>query len=171
MVLENKIFIQVIKKLHSDRLNFNALIKIIEDNNIGIKFSRIKFNIGGYSKMNEIVINEDYGTDSKLFYIILHEIAHFKRFKKTGELASAKAHRELFLTRNIQPVIIEERLADRYAAFVYNKLNNEIVRYYMQNIYTDTEVLNYKNRFEQSLKMGDEDLYTHIKKIESFILP
>lgn len=24
---------------------------------------------------------------------------------------------------------------------------------------------------EQSLKMGDEDLYTHIKKIESFILP
>lgn len=47
------------------------------------------------------------------------------------------------------------------------KLSN----YYMQNIYTDTEVLNYKNRFEQSLKMGDEDLYTHIKKIESFILP
>jgi len=82
-----------LKKKKSD-LNFKQLLEFMEASGIDFKDRKIKFNSLGIATMYGLVINSeelDRYDDRITFFVILHEIAHYKRIQKMGKDALIKA--------------------------------------------------------------------------------
>lgn len=106
-------------------LNFNYLLEFMSSS--GIKFinRRLKDTLGIatyyciYLDMEKI----DTYPNTLLFFIILHEMAHYKRINKMGKDIMLKNLSSDNFDEIFKHVINEEIFADRYACFIFNLFN------------------------------------------------
>ncbi len=145
---------KIIKNLTDieSNLNFKLLIEFMKSTNIVFIENRIKNSYGMatndsiYLNTNLILTRLNHKT---LFFIILHEIAHYKRIRLMGK----KQVIENFSSKNFEMfsehIIFEEMLADRYARLVYYKLNNEIYPKYSTQCLDDPMI---RERYKIELK-------------------
>jgi hypothetical protein len=109
-------------------LNFKGLLDFMESTGIDYlshgldRIFGMATCYGIYLDLNKI----DEYHDKFLFFIILHETAHYKRIEQMG---GKDAMIKILSTEDFEEfcghVIGEEIFADRYACFVYQILNNE----------------------------------------------
>jgi hypothetical protein len=113
-------------------VNFNELIELLERENIPVKahnegkFSGLATMYGLYFNLNHLVQNPNI----IVYYIILHEIGHYKRFKKLGKSYILNSFSQDDFNKWANGVIDEEIIADKYAAFTYYKLTGKIIPEY-----------------------------------------
>ena len=111
-------------------LNFEGLVQMIENCEIPCYNAVLKGNINGMATLDGIYVNffelvHRFDKD-KLFFIILHEMAHFKRnsvYSKQEYVDMMSTHDSISYTNF---VITEEIIADRYGAFVFYLLNKKV---------------------------------------------
>lgn len=109
-------------------LNFNGLVELMENNNIEYINSTLKgpMGISTYSGVYlDYFTIVKYYNDMVLFYIILHETGHMKRIHRMGKNKLITVLSNTDYDSFFDYVISEEIFADRYAMFLYQKLNNE----------------------------------------------
>ncbi len=116
-----------LKEKHGD-LNFNDLLHYMENSGIIFNARRLRGPMGIatyfciYLDMDKI----DKYHDMMLFFIILHEIGHYKRITKMGKEHVIKMLSledfEDFCTH----VIGEEIIADRYGSYMFYLFNKNI---------------------------------------------
>lgn len=130
-------------------LNFNVLVKYMEDTEIFYYDRKMRGPIG-VATPNGIYLDlfrlSNYN-DKMIFFIILHEIAHYKRIAKMGvdymvDMLSDKDF-DNFCSR----VINEEIIADRYGCLLYQSFNKEVFpRDATQQLHLPNKELKYKNK-------------------------
>lgn len=150
---------KLMNKLESTH-NVDLLKELLVDNNVKLKFSKIDRALG-VAINNTIfidfdkVIDKNYQND-KIYFIILHELAHTKRIKKK-KIDLNNLFNSLSEDEYSEFIINEEIFADRYARLVYYQINREI---FPTN---QTQGLHLKSRQER-YKLILKDLYTYIKE-------
>jgi hypothetical protein len=126
-MIDSKI-LKVLNDIESD-LNFKSLIEFMENTNILFIDNRIKKSYGMatydsiYLNTNLILTRLNHNT---LFFIILHEIAHYKRMQLMGKKQIIENFANKDFEMFSEHIIFEEMLADRYARLIYYKLNKEV---------------------------------------------
>ncbi len=109
------------KKINNSRLNFEGLLNLMENSGIDFKGRSLK-GPQGISTFYGIYLNLGMFThddDEMIFYIISHEIGHYKRYEKVGKENIIKMLSLKDFDDFCNHVIEEEIIADRYACFVY----------------------------------------------------
>jgi len=144
---------KIIKNLTDieSNLNFKSLIEFMKSTNIVFIENRIK-NSYGMATNDSIYLNTNLMltrlNDKELFFIILHEIAHYKRIQLIGK----KQVIEYFANKDFEVfsehIIFEEILADRYGRLVYYKLNNKIYPKYSTQCLDDPMI---RERYKMGL--------------------
>ena len=108
---------------------FNILVDVMQKSNITFKDKRI-FNSYGIATFDKIFLDvdkllEDF-SDSMVCFIVLHEIAHYKRIQKIGKdnmLKNLSSDNFDYLHKHL---LEEEIFADRYASSLYYKLTGNL---------------------------------------------
>ncbi len=118
------------------KYDFNQLIEFMEASNIVFKDRTLK-NAAGIATYECIYLdssNFDFKIpDFMIYFIILHEMAHYKRLHKYGEAYFINELSNENYDNLFEHVIYEEILADRYASRVFYILNNKVFpKYYTQ---------------------------------------
>lgn len=109
-------------------LKFNDLIKFIEDTGITFKDRNLIGPLGIatldciYLDINKL--NRHY--DNFIYFVILHEIAHFKRITKMGKPVILKNLSLEDFDEFLNHIFFEEILADRYACRMFYHFNRDI---------------------------------------------
>jgi hypothetical protein len=119
---------EIIKKYLENKppqLNFKCLLKFMEDSYIPFKNAWLMSSAAMttldciYLDINKL----SHYTDSMVYFIILHEIGHFKKMRKHGR---AEVIRRLSI-ENFElfhiNMVTEEMVADRYASRLFNRFN------------------------------------------------
>ncbi len=108
-------------------LNFNGLLAVMEASNIDFKDVRLKGPMG-MASLDCIYLDTALMMpyDKIFFFVIVHEMAHYKRILKLGRqhilsMMSCKDFDEF-----CGHIINEEIIADRYGRYCYYKLNGEL---------------------------------------------
>lgn len=170
MEKETKSFIKVLRKLSTNELDFRGIIDIIKRDNINIKLSHISHSIGGFTYFNQIHINEWFLSKEKLYFIILHEIAHYKRLSKYSLDELIIMHKNMFESKDFELILNEERIADKYASIIGSYLTNYDLSIYKQRLYEEEDIEKYKSNIKFIFNIGDSNYLTHIEKIKKMIL-
>ena len=155
------------------KLNFNGLIDLIEKSDITIKNTRL-YGACGLATCNCVYLDMEmidlYGDDRMTFYIILHEIGHFKRINRMGKKWMISLLSILDLTIFKDSIVHEEILADRYSCYIYNVLNKKILSRSMTQQLDKEEN---KNKYSKAIKSlygyvnNDEKRYDEL--VQSFL--
>lgn len=131
--MDKRIIEHILKWDYESDLDFITLLDFIDKNNIPVVDSRL-INILGMATFYQIHLDIDYleYQPYKLrYFIILHEIAHYKRLHKKG----LDFHLTNLSNSNIDElynhILLEETIADKYGMFVYRKLTDDIYPYEM----------------------------------------
>lgn len=120
-----------IKKLLSKldgKLKFNNLLKFIEDSGIVFKDRELKGPLGiatldcVYLDIN----NLKRFNDRFVFFVLLHETAHFKRITKMGRAEMLNNLSLDDFDEFLSHIFFEEILADRYACRMFYHFNGDI---------------------------------------------
>ena len=109
-------------------LDFKSLLKFMKES--GIKFKNRKLvKVYGIATYYAVYLDMDKLTshfnNRMIWYIILHEIAHFKRIKKIGKDNVIKFLSSEDFDEFCNHIIGEEIIADRYACFVFYLFHKE----------------------------------------------
>lgn len=118
------------EKTKSTGLNFNSILDITNELNVNFKDKNLYKCLGlatFYGLYYDRAKFSEHNIDDKLImFILLHEIAHYKRYTKLGkefyiEELSIKDYDEF-----CESILYEEVFADRWARLMFYKLNNEL---------------------------------------------
>lgn len=110
-------------------LDFRILLDIAEANEIEIEVTPVSGNYGvatpyGIYLSPELFTLEDY---EEIYYIILHEIAHYLRIQKLG----FDTHLKNLSVDNFPDfwtyILDEEKIADRWASYIFYKVNGRVL--------------------------------------------
>ena len=130
-------------------LYFSNLLEMINDESIPIRNAKLKnaYAITTfdciYYDFDAITSHEFYG-DEFLYYVMLHEICHYKRIKKFGNEKFITGLTSNSLTEYFDFLINEEIISDRWASYIFYKLNGRLLRNHMtQNLHIEEN----KNKF------------------------
>jgi len=147
------------KKNKRSNLNFKGLIKFIEDNKFPIKDIGMNgpLGIAFHDKILLDLINLNYEEDDMLFYIILHEIAHYLRLQKLGENHILDLYIGDDLKAFLDDVIREEQFADRFANLQYYRLNKQILNQYQFRGSKEYKILPYKAHIKRLFDMVNSE--------------
>jgi len=112
---------------HGD-LNFKGLLEHMEASGIDFKANPLRgpLGIATYYCVYLDMAKIDYYHDKMLFFIILHEMGHYKRIANVGKDHIIKMLSLEDFEEFCQHVITEEIVADRYSAYCYYLLNKEV---------------------------------------------
>lgn len=161
----------------------NGLIKLIEDNEIPVRFHIFPFpyNEASAATSHEgIFINQlkmRYFSHSETppawcsneVHIILHEIGHFLHIKKIGHDNINSAIRNLKDYKGFfNHILEEERFAERFARLAYYKLRGLVdstnVRLNLDDEYYIQRALHYANYVYNELVKSKLDFFEYTKK-------
>jgi len=172
MMIDKSLKIALTKK--NGRHNFKKLLEFMEASGIDFKDRKIKFNTLGVATMYGLFINSEElnrYNDSIIFYVILHEIAHYKRIQKMGKEALIKALSAENFETFFEHVVGEEIIADRYASLLYLWFNKETFpSIWTQELFKEDKRNNYRPiaaRLFGVIK-NDEENYKNL--LESFLV-
>ena len=143
--MNRRIAEHILKWHYESDLDFIKLLNFINENDYPIIDSRL-INALGMATYYTIYLDIDYIEFQPYrlrYFIILHEIAHYKRLHKKG----LDYHLSKLSSKNVQDVyehiILEELIADKYAMATYYALTNS---YYP---YEETQRINeYENKIK-----------------------
>jgi len=157
------------------KLDFNALLAFMENTGINYQNRRMRGPMG-LATYYTIYVDLEYINqypDNLLYFIILHEIAHYKRIERMGgkegviKMLSIEDF-DVFC----EHVIGEEIFADRYACFVYQILTKTMFpRGATQNLHIKGIQDRYKEKSAIHLfgvVKNNEDVYHQL--LESFLI-
>jgi len=106
--------------------------------------------------------------DKMLYFIILHETAHYKRMSKIGKTNVLSNLSLENFEEFSNHVIYEELLADRYGSIMFYQLNNEIYPENMtQQLNNDNKRLKYVNKTRGffGVIQNSEEIYYNFTKL------
>ena len=110
-------------------LNFKSLIEFMESTKINFIDNTIRGNYG-IATYDAIYLNinliDNRLDDKTMFFVILHEIAHYKRMQLIGKNGVIESFSNKDFDMFSEHIIFEEILADRYGSLVYYKLNKKL---------------------------------------------
>ena len=166
--------IKIALKDKKNGIDLNPLITIMEDS--GIEFKNCKLNgpfgmathLHVYLDLNKII--ESFNP-SMIWYIVLHEIGHYRRIQKMGKDKML----EMFSLDDFEAfywhVITEEIFADRYASFIYYKNNKkEFPRNATQQLHLKGNQIKYKGSIEPLFGVVKNNEKNYIELVESYII-
>lgn len=107
------------------KLNFEGLLSWMESNGVPYKNRRLRGPMG-FAAFDGVYLNLDMILNynpSLLFFVILHETAHYKRIIKMGKENVIKFLSYEDFDKFFDHVVTEEIIADRYGRLVYRLLN------------------------------------------------
>ena len=106
-----------------------------------------------------------------MFFIILHEIAHVKRMKKLGREEILRNLSLENFDKFFEHVLQEEIIADRYACYVYQKLNKDIYpRVMTQQLDLEDNKFNYRQKARGFFGVIQNSEERYKKFVEKFII-
>jgi hypothetical protein len=156
-------------------LDFKALVAFMESTGINYQNRRMRGPMGlatYHTVYVDLAVINQY-PDNLLYFIILHETAHYKRIERMGgkdvviKMLSIEDFEEF-----CQHVIGEEIVADRYACFVYQILTKfRFPREATQNLHMKHIQDRYKEKSAVHLfgvVKNNEDVYHQL--LESFLI-
>lgn len=112
-------------------LDFTKLLTLINDNDINI-FGDELVNAFALTTFYEIYLNlrlmKSLSCDM-VYFIILHEICHYKRIQKLGKPYHLNKLSENDIHVLHCHIVDEEIISDKYASFVFRLLNNKTFPY------------------------------------------
>lgn len=158
-VIDKRVTEHIIKWHYNSDLNFIKLLNFINDNKIPVVDSKLINAVGmaTYYNIHLDIDNMDFKSPLLRYFIILHEIGHYKRLHKKGldfHLHNLSSNNVLTLYTHI---LNEEMIADNYASFVFKVLNGFEYPYEM------TQKL---NNYENKVKFMDT-AYSLLGKLEN----
>ena len=125
------------------KLNFKALVKFIENEDINVKLCALTHSLGLAADtgiyFNVEMTLEHYNTDM-VYFGILHEIAHYKRIQRMGKAKVIELLSVEDFEKFAGHVIGEEIIADRYASRLFYRLNQIKYPKYMTQQLENKEV-------------------------------
>jgi hypothetical protein len=164
---------RILKKKNGG-LDFTSLLKFMEES--GIKFKNRKLRKvygiatyqGVYLDMDKLV---DHFNDRMIWYIILHEIGHFKRIEKIGKNKVIELLSHEDFDEFCNHIIGEEIIADRYACFVYFIFNKEnFPREATQQLETPLRKLEYRGVISGLFGIIKNDEENYKKLFDSYVV-
>ena len=157
------------------KFNFNALLAFMENTGINYQNRRMCGPLG-LATYHTVYVDLDcinQYPDNLLYFIILHETAHYKRIERMGgkdeviKMLSIDDFEEFS-----KHVIDEEIFADRYACFIYQILNKKkFPREATQNLHLKERQESYKTNSVIRLfgvVQNSEEIYN--KLIDRFLI-
>ena len=163
-----------ILKRKDGELDFSLLLKFMKES--GIKFKNRKLHkVYGIATYYGVYLDVDKLTDHfnerMIWYIILHEIAHFKRIEKIGKDKIIEFLSNEDFDEFCDHIIGEEIIADRYACFVYYLFNKEkFPREATQQLEKPLRKLEYRNVISGLFGMIKNNEENYKKIFESYIV-
>jgi hypothetical protein len=120
--------IKIALKEKHGKLNFNSLLDFMEASGIEFKDRKLRgpMGIATYFCIYLDLHKIDAYNDKMLFFVILHEIAHYKRIARVGKEHIIKMLSLEDFEEFCTHVITEEIIADRYGCYVFYLLNKNI---------------------------------------------
>jgi hypothetical protein len=161
-------------------LKFEKLVEIINDSNIKIINACLSDDIVGlatldciYIDMCDILTRVDAGVINlhKVFFILLHEIAHKKRIDKSG----VDYHLNMLTTPNFKRfyefIISEEVFADRWASLVFYFINKKKIHTSQtQQLFIPTNKQSYINNLKETHKLFKTTNFNYDEVIKKFLI-
>lgn len=174
-MVDNIIKTELLKR-HGE-YDFNELVKFIENTGFEYKSVGLRGPLG-ISTLDNIMLDIDsinnvgnmFG-DKFIFYIILHETAHFKRIQKLGRNEMLGRLSNSNYNRFLDHVFEEEVIADRYATRLFYRFNKRIYPWSETqelNLIENQEIYETFARSYYGKINNDEELYTEL--INKFII-
>lgn len=157
--------------------NIDGLINFMESIDVDYQMADLRGPLamatfeGVFIDINKIIDRSSDGDSRLMYFVILHETAHIKRMKKLGKKEILRNLSLGVFDEFFNHVIGEEMIADRYACFIYNKLNKEAFPLHMTQ---ELNLNNNKERYKQTAKgffgriQNDEKKYKEL--FEQFII-
>lgn len=151
---------QLLKEVEGSELNFECLSQFIKDENIPIHNAVLVQGISGLATKEGIYIDilraiHEFDVD-KLFFIILHEIGHYKRNQHLTKQETIDKIVNNDYKSYVDYVIEEEIFADRYGRLVFRLINGKDFPDYK------TQQLD-KEEFRDMYSKRLEGTYTYLK--------
>ena len=157
------------------KLNFKALLDFMESTGINYQNRKMRGPLG-LATYHTVYINLDainIYPDNLLYFIILHEIGHYKRIERMGGKDGVIKMLSIEdLDAFCEHIIGEEIFADRYACFLYQILTKaKFPREATQNLHIKYVQERYKERSAILLfgkVKNNEEIYHQL--IDSFLI-
>jgi hypothetical protein len=131
--MDKRVAQHILKWHYESELNFIRLLSFINDNDIPIVDSKLINAIGmaTYYKIHLDLDNLNFQLPLLRYFIILHEIGHYKRLHKKG----LEFHLHKLSSSNVnmlyKHLLNEELIADNYAMFTFRRLTGAEYPYEM----------------------------------------
>jgi hypothetical protein len=139
--MDRRIADHILKWHYESDLNFIKLLSFIDDNNIPVVDSKLISAVGmaTYYKIHLDLDSLDFQPPSLRYFIILHEIGHYKRLQKKG----LEYHLHKLSSTNVNilynHILNEEIIADKYGMFTFKRLTGVEYPYEMTQQLKDYE--------------------------------
>lgn len=149
--------------------DFEGFVSVIEDSGVDLQLTEFRVpGVHGMYKNGTIFLNMD-GAYADLFpkrvvFALLHELGHYKRDQKTDidRIYNMEDSQEIF-----DIMVQEERIADRYASFLYYKIFGEEtsrdLKYRCYNMNYQQEKF-MKDHCEMCANYNNEEMNTYINE-------
>ncbi len=122
--MDRRVADHMVKWHYESDLNFIKLLNFINENNIPVVDSKIISAVGmaTYYKIHLDLDGLDFQPPTLRYFIILHEIGHYKRLHKKG----LEFHLHNLSTSNVNMlyshILNEEIIADNYGMYTFKRL-------------------------------------------------
>ena len=157
--MDKRVAEHILKWHYESDLNFIKLLDFINNGNIPVVDSKLISAVGmaTYYEIHLDLDNLDFQPPLLRYFIILHEIGHYKRLQKKG----LEFHLHELSTSNVNilynHILNEETIADNYGMFTFKRLTGNEYPYEM------TQRL---KEYENKVKFMDT-AYSLIGKLEN----
>lgn len=163
---------ELLREKHGE-LNFNGLLAFMEDSGIDFKARKMTWPMGlatFFCIYIDLARLSGY-SDKFTFFVILHEIAHYKRMLKTG-----KEHLLNMLSLEdfdefCADIINEEIIADRYGALMYHYFNKETYpKSYTQQLHLPSKQTAYASTARELFGVIKHSEENYLTLLNTFLL-
>lgn len=105
-------------------LNWEGFDKFLNECEVELEYVNFRDpRIKGMALPEGIFVSKNFSGNQMYMFVVLHELAHYKRYQKIGAQEMAEFILDGTFNEAFAKILHEERLADRYAKMVFRKLN------------------------------------------------
>jgi hypothetical protein len=109
---------------------FKPLLEFMLASGINYQAANLKYGAVGFASLDGVYIDINrlkYDEPMAIYFTILHETGHIKRMKKIGKDKFLSDMSLENFDAFFNMVILEEKMADRYAAYTYHALTKKTI--------------------------------------------
>lgn len=162
----------LLKEKHGE-LDFNNLLFFMENTGIDFKARGLRGALGMTTSYCIYLDLDKFSclNDKMLYFVIIHEMAHYKRINKVGVDFVIKMLSHENFDAFCEYIINEEIIADRYACFLFNLFNKQIFpKGATQRLDDNYYKHNYKNNLKMLFGVVQNNEKKYKELLESFVV-